>query len=227
MPRPPIADLPVDWPPPATPLDLAHTPLDPGLVTPMDDLDPQAQQHHDHHGGYAWGAWFEADNDHDLNTMPSHSQHLSYTESPFVSNNPTQHPPPYFTQPIDNSVQYSMLQSPSADPAYSPGTIDPSSTTNMSTSTDTSTESLIGRRPRTQRERNRLAAHKCRQKSKLNAEELQKQERELAEQHRCLTQHVQFLRNEVLDLKNEILRHGTCNCELIGEYIARAAQSLP
>lgn len=150
-----------------------------------------------------------------------------YADLPFTPLLPDPHPPPYIHNPLGNDAQFTTTPSPSASLDHSPLPMDESSTRTLSNSTGGSNEPSKGWKPRTQRERNRLAAHKCRQKSKLNAEDLQQKERELAEQHRCLTEHVQFLRNEVLDLKNEVLRHGTCDCELIGEYIARAAQSLP
>jgi len=150
-----------------------------------------------------------------------------YADLPFTSLAPGQQHPPYLRNSRDKDVQSATTPSPSADLDHSSPSMDKSSTRTLSISTGESNESSKGRKPRTQRERNRLAAHKCRQKSKLNAEDLQQKERELAEQHRCLSEHVQFLRNEVLNLKNEVLRHGTCDCELISEYIARAAQSLP
>lgn len=79
---------------------------------------------------------------------------------------------------------------------------------------------------RTYRERNRIAAHKCRQKSKKGVQELQQQERDLAEQNKVLTAHVGHLKNEVLGLKNEILNHGNCEDQLIQHYIAESAKKL-
>lgn len=76
------------------------------------------------------------------------------------------------------------------------------------------------------RERNRIAAQKCRQKSKHYIEELQQQERELAQENSFLTAHAGHLKNEVLYLRNEILNHGTCDCELIQNYIAETAKKL-
>ena len=76
------------------------------------------------------------------------------------------------------------------------------------------------------RERNRIAAHKCRQKNKQNVQALQEQERYLAEQNRYLSEHAHHLKNEVLGLRNEILNHGNCDDELIQNYINESAKKL-
>ncbi|RYP80658.1 hypothetical protein DL769_002340 [Monosporascus sp. CRB-8-3] len=78
----------------------------------------------------------------------------------------------------------------------------------------------------THRERNRIAAHKCRQKNRQNVEELQQQERDLAQQNKYLNAHLNHLKDEVLGLRNEILNHGNCDCELIQNYIAETARNL-
>ncbi|RYP91184.1 hypothetical protein DL770_002661 [Monosporascus sp. CRB-9-2] len=78
----------------------------------------------------------------------------------------------------------------------------------------------------THRERNRIAAHKCRQKNRQNVEELQQQERDLAQQNKYLNAHLNHLKDEVLVLRNEILNHGNCDCELIQNYIAETAKNL-
>lgn len=75
------------------------------------------------------------------------------------------------------------------------------------------------------RERNRVAANKCREKAKVKAEVLQEQERELSKKHQYLVEQVQSLKSEVLDLKNEIIRQGNCSCKLMSEYITKAARS--
>lgn len=74
------------------------------------------------------------------------------------------------------------------------------------------------------REKNRVAARKCRQKAKRNVAALQKQERELSQRHRELLGHVGSLRDEVLDLKNEVLGHADCGSDVIQNYIANAAR---
>ncbi|KAL7629126.1 hypothetical protein AAE478_000645 [Parahypoxylon ruwenzoriense] len=76
------------------------------------------------------------------------------------------------------------------------------------------------------RERNRVAAHKCRQKAKQSMSNLQAQERELSQHNRLLQEHAGYLRDEVLDLKNEILRHSSCDSDIIQNYIARAARDV-
>lgn len=82
------------------------------------------------------------------------------------------------------------------------------------------------KRTLTYRERNRIAAHKCRQKNKQSIQELQQQERDLAEKNRFLSAHVDHLKDEVLGLKSEILNHGNCDDELIQNYIAKSAKKL-
>jgi hypothetical protein len=74
------------------------------------------------------------------------------------------------------------------------------------------------------RERNRIAARKCRQKAKQSISKLQQRERDLHEQNKVLLSYAASLREEILYLKNEILRHSNCNSSLIQEYIANAAR---
>ncbi|KAI0523789.1 hypothetical protein F5B22DRAFT_417363 [Xylaria bambusicola] len=74
------------------------------------------------------------------------------------------------------------------------------------------------------RERNRVAARKCRQKAKQNFVGLQRREKELSQKNKALHSHVGCLRDEILDLKNEILRHSGCNSSVIQNYIANAAR---
>ncbi|TGJ84008.1 hypothetical protein E0Z10_g4763 [Xylaria hypoxylon] len=74
------------------------------------------------------------------------------------------------------------------------------------------------------RERNRVAARKCRQKAKHNFTGLQRREKELNRQNKLLHNHVGGLRDEILDLKNEILQHSDCNSSVIQNYIANAAR---
>ena len=76
------------------------------------------------------------------------------------------------------------------------------------------------------RERNRIAAHKCRQKNKQNIQALQEQERQLAQENKFLAEHAHYLKNEVLGLRNEILNHGNCDDELIQKYITESAKKL-
>ncbi|KAI1434556.1 hypothetical protein GGR50DRAFT_695057 [Xylaria sp. CBS 124048] len=74
------------------------------------------------------------------------------------------------------------------------------------------------------RERNRVAARKCRQKAKKNVADLQRRERDLGRRNRMLLGCVSSLREEILVLKNEILRHSDCNSNVIQNYIANAAR---
>ncbi|KAI0889759.1 uncharacterized protein GGS22DRAFT_149091, partial [Annulohypoxylon maeteangense] len=95
--------------------------------------------------------------------------------------------------------------------------------------TTTTTAGRGGQPPpknRRNRERNRVAAHKCRQKAKQSMTDLQARERELSQQNRLLQEHAGSLRDEILDLKNEILRHSECNSDIIQNYIARAARDV-
>jgi len=74
------------------------------------------------------------------------------------------------------------------------------------------------------RERNRIAARKCRQKAKQSVSKLQQRERDLHERNKMLLNYAASLREEILYLKNEILRHSDCNSSLIQEYITNAAR---
>ncbi|KAI0547473.1 hypothetical protein F4679DRAFT_365366 [Xylaria curta] len=74
------------------------------------------------------------------------------------------------------------------------------------------------------RERNRVAARKCRQKTKRNVAGLQRREKELGQQNKALVSCVRSLREEILDLKTEILKHSDCDNAVIQKYIANAAR---
>lgn len=79
---------------------------------------------------------------------------------------------------------------------------------------------------RVAREKNRTAAAKCRRKAKRSAVDLQERERELVEENSLLNAHAGLLRDEILTLKSEILCHGTCDSQVIQDYIMKAAQSI-
>ncbi|KAI8957958.1 hypothetical protein F5Y11DRAFT_61141 [Daldinia sp. FL1419] len=87
-------------------------------------------------------------------------------------------------------------------------------------------ETVPPNKHRRNRERNRVAAHKCRQKAKQSMSDLQVRERELSQQNRMLQEHAGSLRSEILDLKNEILRHSSCDSDIIQNYITRAARDV-
>ena len=77
-------------------------------------------------------------------------------------------------------------------------------------------------------ERNRVAASKCRQKKKEWTSNLEQRARELQASKTSLSLLVSSLREELLYLKGEALRHSTCDCTSVREYLARNAEaSLP
>lgn len=75
-------------------------------------------------------------------------------------------------------------------------------------------------------EKNRIAAHKCRQKKKEWVEDLEMQARELTAVRAHLRSHVAMLREQVLLLKNELLSHANCGCERIDAYLDRTATQI-
>lgn len=70
--------------------------------------------------------------------------------------------------------------------------------------------------------RNRVAASKSRQKKKEFVAELEERSRELAEQNKVLHVTVATLKNETLDLKDKCLRHMSCECDGIRQYLAHS-----
>ncbi|PSR85704.1 hypothetical protein BD289DRAFT_482601 [Coniella lustricola] len=78
----------------------------------------------------------------------------------------------------------------------------------------------------TQRQRNRLAATKCRAKSRAAVAELEATERGMRYHNTKLSATAMELKDEVLALKNEVLRHGNCDCVHIKEYLANAARAI-
>lgn len=75
-------------------------------------------------------------------------------------------------------------------------------------------------------EKNRVAAHKCRQRKKEYIGSLESRAREFAAKNRALKENVAVLREEVLSLKNEVLRHAGCGFWAVDEYLARCAGDL-
>ncbi|KAK7990374.1 hypothetical protein PG990_014654 [Apiospora arundinis] len=73
------------------------------------------------------------------------------------------------------------------------------------------------------REKNRIAASKCRRKKKDEEHVLEGRRRMLHVQNTILVDSATSLRAELLSLKHEILRHGTCDFQPINSYIATAA----
>ncbi|RYO81931.1 hypothetical protein DL766_001047 [Monosporascus sp. MC13-8B] len=78
-----------------------------------------------------------------------------------------------------------------------------------------------------QRERNRIAAQKCRRKSKQYQKDLADRARDLANLNKLLSAERLALKDEVFVLKSEVLKHGSCNCSVIDDYIAKTARDLP
>ncbi|RYN49831.1 hypothetical protein AA0114_g6427 [Alternaria tenuissima] len=75
-------------------------------------------------------------------------------------------------------------------------------------------------------EKNRVAAHKCRQRKKEYINSLEGRAREFSAKNKMLKENVALLREEVLDLKNEVLAHAGCGFWAIDEYLARCAGGL-
>lgn len=75
-------------------------------------------------------------------------------------------------------------------------------------------------------EKNRVAAHKCRQRKKEYIGSLEGRAREFSAKNKALKENVAILRDEVLSLKNEVLRHAGCGFWAVDEYLARCAGDL-
>jgi hypothetical protein len=75
-------------------------------------------------------------------------------------------------------------------------------------------------------EKNRVAAHKCRQRKKEYINGLEGRAREFSNKNKMLKENVALLREEVLTLKNEVLRHAGCGFWAVDEYLARCAGDL-
>jgi len=75
-------------------------------------------------------------------------------------------------------------------------------------------------------EKNRVAAHKCRQRKKEYINSLEGRAREFSSKNKALKSNVAMLREEVLELKNEVLRHAGCGFWAVDEYLARCAGDL-
>ena len=75
-------------------------------------------------------------------------------------------------------------------------------------------------------EKNRVAAHKCRQRKKEYIGGLEGRAREFSAKNKALKENVAILREEVLSLKNEVLRHAGCGFWAVDEYLARCAGDL-
>lgn len=80
--------------------------------------------------------------------------------------------------------------------------------------------------PSDQRNRNRIAANKCRIKTKAAIAELEATEREESLKHEQLSITLRSLQADVFALKSQILLHGICGDKLIQDYLNESARSL-
>ncbi|KAK5988647.1 hypothetical protein PT974_10133 [Cladobotryum mycophilum] len=76
------------------------------------------------------------------------------------------------------------------------------------------------------REKNRVAASKCRRKQRKANGQLQAKFEKLEERHSQLCSEVGELEAEAYVLKNMLMSHGSCGCELIQQYFKDLAASL-
>lgn len=79
-----------------------------------------------------------------------------------------------------------------------------------------------------QREKNRLAAAKCRAKKKATSEDMQENHREGSKQNSYLQREVRELRDQKAFLRNSLLQHepGVCQCHAIHRFNFAQAQQL-
>ncbi|KAL8703195.1 MAG: hypothetical protein Q9201_003614 [Fulgogasparrea decipioides] len=75
-------------------------------------------------------------------------------------------------------------------------------------------------------ERNRIAASKCRQKKKEWTQNLETRARELAKENNSLRLMVDSMRDEMLFIKGEMLKHTSCGCDDIQDWLKSGAGSL-
>lgn len=75
-------------------------------------------------------------------------------------------------------------------------------------------------------ERNRVAASKCRQKKKEWTSNLEVRARDLQSAKNQLTVVVTSLKEEIIFLKGEMLKHSSCGCTAIKDYLNREVASM-
>ena len=90
------------------------------------------------------------------------------------------------------------------------------------TATAAATESFSPRNP-DHRVRNRMAANKCRRKTRDAIDRLEEETRHGADLHDHLAAQAAALRSEIYDLNNMLLRHDDCDCVLIQQYLRNTA----
>lgn len=132
------------------------------------------------------------------------------------------------TTPISNQTAEST-QTPQSDApmitAVAPGNRNAKKRRSTVASSE-SLSSVTGLSNETSKEKNRIAASKCRKKKKVEETQLEERRRSLQTENTMLQESAAALRNEVLFLKNEVLRHGTCDFAPIQNYIVSAAAQL-
>lgn len=75
-------------------------------------------------------------------------------------------------------------------------------------------------------EKNRVAAHKCRERRKQYISNLETRARDESSKNKVLREQCVALREQVLDLKNILLQHAGCGCWAIDQYLERSAGDL-
>lgn len=75
-------------------------------------------------------------------------------------------------------------------------------------------EGEVGDKKEKYREKNRLAAAKCRAKKKENIEDIEVKHRKLSAMNASLKKQVQDLRGELTGLRTHALNHQDCNCQI-------------
>lgn len=76
------------------------------------------------------------------------------------------------------------------------------------------------------REKNRLAASRCRQKKKESTQHLKTRFRDEAQKKRQLEGEIAALRGEILDLKDEVLKYALCEDGHVGRNLAQTMQRI-
>ncbi|KAK3938957.1 hypothetical protein QBC46DRAFT_409665 [Diplogelasinospora grovesii] len=76
------------------------------------------------------------------------------------------------------------------------------------------------------RARSRLAATKCRAKSKLALDKLKADDRIVTETREKLKDALFQLQEEVYTLKQELLKHASCDCKLIQQYLTYTTKQI-
>jgi hypothetical protein len=77
-----------------------------------------------------------------------------------------------------------------------------------------------------QKSRNRVAASKCRLKTKAAISRLETEERAASEQNATLAAAVARLREETYVLRSQLLMHTDCRCKLIQQFLCNRAKEL-